>query len=91
MSGKKIAIIGAGAKAAAIAVRATALNESKQFHEVSVDIYEKFQVGSSWNGLHGYTDGEQPLCTPIERDLGYPYTRARQKIGVSIPTPPRPE
>ncbi|MBB3886988.1 SidA/IucD/PvdA family monooxygenase [Xanthomonas campestris pv. campestris] len=84
LSGKKIAIIGAGAKAAAIAVRATALNESKQFHEVSVDIYEKFQVGSSWNGLHGYTDGEQPLCTPIERDLGYPYTRARQKIGVSI-------
>lgn len=84
MSEKKIAIIGAGAKAAAIAVRAAVLNESKEFHRINIDIYEKNQVGSSWDGDHGYTDGEQPLCTPIERDLGYPYTRARQKIGVSI-------
>ncbi|AYG77221.1 SidA/IucD/PvdA family monooxygenase [Rhizobium sp. CCGE532] len=36
-------------------------------------IFERHEIGSAWTGNHGYTDGQQRLCTPAERDIGFPY------------------
>ena len=33
----------------------------------------EIQWGAAWSGAHGYTDGRQRLCTPAERDVGFPY------------------
>ena len=30
-------------------------------------------IGANWTGKSGYTDGVQRLCTPAERDVGFPY------------------
>jgi mycobactin lysine-N-oxygenase len=69
---KKIAIIGAGAKAAAISAKAACLNRHRQ-NRLEITIFERFGIGANWSGRHGYTDGRQRLCTPAERDLGFPY------------------
>jgi mycobactin lysine-N-oxygenase len=71
---KRLAIIGAGPKAAAIAAKAEVLNRNPQrTARIDVTIFEKTGVGANWDGHHGYTDGEQQLCTSSSRDLGYPY------------------
>jgi mycobactin lysine-N-oxygenase len=67
-----IAVIGGGAKAAALAVKAFALRGAG-IADIDLTIFEKRQIGSNWNGKGGYTDGLQRLCTPAERDLGFPY------------------
>jgi mycobactin lysine-N-oxygenase len=71
---KHLAIIGGGAKAAAIAARASVINELNEKPEVKITIFEKEAPGAAWSGEHGYTNGTQTLCTPIERDFGYPYS-----------------
>ncbi|HJU16733.1 MAG TPA: SidA/IucD/PvdA family monooxygenase [Stellaceae bacterium] len=71
----QIAVVGGGPKAVAIAAKAYALN-SMGFSAPGIVIYEKDYIGAAWSGLGGYTDGDQALCTPAERDLGYPYDRA---------------
>ena len=38
-------------------------------------VFERDQIGASWSGRHGYSDGLQRLCTPPERDVGFPYER----------------
>lgn len=69
---KKLAIIGAGPKGVAIAAKAAILR-SLGLLDVDVTVFDPSNAGASWDGRHGYTDGEQPLCTPPERDLGFPY------------------
>jgi len=69
----KIAIIGAGPKAAAIAARAACLNAVRK-NDLRVTIFEKHHPGANWTGRYGYTDGDQRLCTPAERDVGFPYS-----------------
>lgn len=69
---KNIAVIGGGPKAAALAAKADCLNRFGD-NKVRVEIFEKTEIGAAWNGANGYTDGEQRLCTPAERDLGFPY------------------
>lgn len=71
MPQQNIAIIGAGPKAAALAAKAYCLQEEGV--EVTVTVFERSEIGANWSGRHGYTDGEQRLCTPAERDLGFPY------------------
>ena len=71
MAEQNIAVIGAGPKAAALAAKAFCLRQSGV--PITVTIFERHDVGSAWSGRHGYTDGIQRLCTPAERDLGYPY------------------
>lgn len=68
---KKIAVIGGGPKAAAICAKAWCLNRARE--QVRVQVFEKTFFGSAWSGRHGYTDGDQKLCTPAERDVGFPY------------------
>jgi mycobactin lysine-N-oxygenase len=71
MPQRNIAVIGAGPKAAAIVAKAYCLQQ--QGVEIAVTVFERSEIGANWSGRHGYTDGEQRLCTPAERDLGFPY------------------
>lgn len=68
---KRIAVIGGGPKAAAICAKAHCINLSRR--QLHVRVFEKAEWGGAWTGQHGYTDGEQRLCTPAERDVGFPY------------------
>ena len=73
----KLAILGAGPKAAAIAAKASVINAlsarlGARFR-FEVHIFDPKKPGANWRGRVGYTDGEQRLCTLIERDLGFPY------------------
>jgi mycobactin lysine-N-oxygenase len=69
---QRLAVIGAGPKAAAIAAKAACLRDSANI-PIEVVVFEKSEVGAAWTGRHGYTNGTQRLCTPAERDLGFPY------------------
>lgn len=72
MGEKKIAIVGGGAKAAAIVARAATLRGlGKKVPEIVV--FEKDHVGSAWSGQSGFSNGFLTLCTPGEKDVGYPY------------------
>jgi mycobactin lysine-N-oxygenase len=66
----RLAVLGGGAKAAALAAKAWCLKEGK-IADIEIVIFEQHKVGASWDGEHGYTDGEQRLCTHIERDVGF--------------------
>lgn len=72
MARQEIAVIGGGAKGAALAAKAWCLRAAG-VGDVHVTLFEKSAIGANWDGAHGYTDGEQLLCTPAERDLGFPY------------------
>ena len=72
MPTKRIAVIGAGPKAAAIAAKADILNRVQKTG-LEITIFEKNVIGANWSGKFGYTDGLARLCTPAERDLGFPY------------------
>ena len=69
---KRLAIIGAGPKAAAIAAKAAVLRRLDRA-DIHVSVFEAHQPGANWSGAFGYTDGRQRLCTAAERDLGFPY------------------
>ncbi|WP_300071789.1 SidA/IucD/PvdA family monooxygenase [uncultured Ruegeria sp.] len=69
---KSILIVGAGAKAAAIAAKHRALLES-EFEVPDITVIEKHEVSANWNGRFGYTDGIHNLGTPPEKDIGFPY------------------
>lgn len=73
MPQQNIAVIGAGPKAAAIAAKAYCLQQVGK--EISVTVFERSEIGAHWSGRNGYTDGDQRLCTPAERDLGFPYLK----------------
>jgi mycobactin lysine-N-oxygenase len=74
MAPKLLAIVGLGPKGAAIAAKATALSEAG-YDAPEIVIFEPNGTASAWSGRHGYSDGNQELCTLAERDVGYPYDR----------------
>jgi mycobactin lysine-N-oxygenase len=78
-----IAVIGAGPKAAALVAKADILR-SAGLANIVITIFERAVPGANWNGSHGYTDGKQALCTPAERDVGFPY---RSRISRLIDQP----
>lgn len=69
---KRIAVVGAGPKGLAIAAKAFALNKVLG-KVVTVTLFDHNGYAANWRGDNGFTDGVQRLCTPIERDLGFPY------------------
>jgi mycobactin lysine-N-oxygenase len=69
---KRVAVVGGGPKAVALAVKAKVLKALK-LQDTEVVIFEKKSIGAAWEGGDGYSDGEQRLCTLAERDLGFPY------------------
>ena len=72
-----ILIVGAGAKAAAIASKVHVVN-SLGLAQISLTIIEKTEPAASWLGRNGMTSGEEPLAIPPIKDVGFPYQSARQ-------------
>jgi len=71
----RLAVIGAGPKGAAIAAKAEAMRVAGIIDAPEITLFDTDGPGAAWSGNHGYTDGQQPLCTLAERDLGFPYDR----------------
>src|SRR4051794_20765169 len=70
-------IVGAGAKAAAIAAKVHVLNRLG-LGPISLTIVEKTEPAASWLGRNGMTSGEEPLAIPPIKDVGFPYQSYRQ-------------
>ena len=67
-----LAIIGAGAKAVAVAAKAAVLREMGVEVPVVVAV-ERSDVAANWRAGGGWTDGRQRLGTSPEKDVGFPY------------------
>jgi mycobactin lysine-N-oxygenase len=77
MSSSDILIVGAGAKAAALAAKVHAIN-TLGLGEISMTVIEKTEPAASWLGRNGMTSGEEPLAIPPIKDIGFPYQSSRQ-------------
>lgn len=71
MSGT-LAVVGAGAKAVAVAAKAAELRD------MGVDVpdvvsIERTGVAANWQAIGGWTDGQHRLGTGPEKDVGFPY------------------
>ena len=67
-----LAVIGAGAKAVAVAAKAAELND------MGIDVpkvvaVERTGVAANWQAEGGWTDGQHRLGTSPEKDVGFPY------------------
>ena len=69
---KKLAIIGAGPKAFALATKAKVLS-LLGFVVPKIIIYEKNAIAHHWDKASGYTDGNLLLGTSPDKDVGFPY------------------
>ncbi|HEX8859925.1 MAG TPA: SidA/IucD/PvdA family monooxygenase [Actinomycetes bacterium] len=67
-----LAVIGAGPKGLAIAAKRAALSEMG-WEAPNLVLIDRAGVAANWSGASGFTDGRQPLNTPPEKDVGYPY------------------
>lgn len=67
-----LAVVGAGPKAAALAVKARVLKELGM-GEVRIVVIERNSMAANWSGKAGFTDGQGQLGTPPEKDVGFPY------------------
>lgn len=77
MSESDILVVGAGAKAAALAAKVHAINRLG-LAEISMTVIEKTEPAASWLGRNGMTSGEEPLAIPPIKDVGFPYQSSRQ-------------
>lgn len=77
MSDSDILVVGAGAKAAALAAKIHAIN-TLGLGEISMTVIEKTEPAASWLGRNGMTSGEEPLAIPPIKDIGFPYQSSRQ-------------
>jgi mycobactin lysine-N-oxygenase len=67
-----LAVVGAGAKAVAVAAKAAELRD------MGVDVpdvvaVERTAVAANWQASGGWTDGQHRLGTSPEKDVGFPY------------------
>jgi mycobactin lysine-N-oxygenase len=67
-----LAVVGAGAKAVAVAAKAAELRD------MGVDVpdivaVERTAVAANWGAIGGWTDGQHRLGTSPEKDVGFPY------------------
>lgn len=69
----RIAIVGAGAKAAAIVTRAATLRALGVAGVPELLVFEADHVGAARSGQGAFTSGFPTLCTPGEKDVGFPY------------------
>src|SRR5258708_21790908 len=67
-----LAVVGAGPKGIAIAAKARAL-AAAGLDAPRVALVDRATVAGNWSGRQGYTSGLQPLGTPPEKDIGFPY------------------
>src|SRR3954471_226654 len=72
-----ILVVGAGAKAAALAAKVHTINVLG-LAEISMTVIEKTEPAASWLGRNGMTSGEEPLGIPPVKDVGSPSQTSRQ-------------
>jgi mycobactin lysine-N-oxygenase len=77
MSEADLLIVGAGAKAAAIAAKVHVAN-GLGLGPVSLKIVEGTERAASWLGRNGMTSGEEPLAVTPIKDIGFPYQSHRE-------------
>ena len=70
-------VVGAGAKAAAIAAKTHVLNELG-YGPLRVVVLEQHEPAASWTGRNGFTTGGERLGTRPEKDVGFPYDSVRE-------------
>jgi mycobactin lysine-N-oxygenase len=70
-------VVGAGAKAAAIATKVHVLN-GLGLGPISLKIVEGTEPAASWLGRNGMTSGEEPLAVTPIKDIGFPYQSHRE-------------
>jgi len=73
-----LAVLGAGAKAVAVAAKASVLREMGPDILDTPDVIavERTGVGANWQASGGWTDGAHRLGTSPEKDVGFPYRSA---------------
>lgn len=69
-------VLGAGPKGLALATKAAVLKGLGYRNVPAVICIEKEDIAANWRGQAGFTDGKQPLGTPPEKDVGFPYHSA---------------
>jgi mycobactin lysine-N-oxygenase len=69
---RTLAIVGAGAKAVAVAAKAAVLRDMG-VEVPEVIAVERTGVAANWRAGGGWTDGRQRLGTNPEKDIGFPY------------------
>ncbi|MEN4474888.1 NADPH-dependent L-lysine N(6)-monooxygenase MbtG [Mycolicibacterium cosmeticum] len=72
---QKLAIIGAGAKAVAVAAKAAELR-AMGVAAPEVIAVERTAIAANWQAAGGWTDGAHRLGTGPEKDVGFPYQSA---------------
>jgi mycobactin lysine-N-oxygenase len=70
-------IVGAGAKATAIATKVDAVNRLG-LGSLSIKVFEGTEPAASWLGRNGMTSGEEPLAVTPIKDIGFPYQSFRE-------------
>lgn len=70
-----LAVVGAGAKAVAVAAKAAVLREMGVAAPDVVAV-ERTEVAANWRASGGWTDGAHRLGTSPEKDVGFPYRSA---------------
>ncbi len=73
-------VVGAGAKATAVAAKVHALNRlglGTGRAPISMLIVEALRPASSWSGLAGMTSGDEQLAITPHKDIGFPYESHR--------------
>ncbi len=70
-----LAVLGAGAKAVAVAAKARVLRDMG-VEVPEVIAVERTGVGANWQASGGWTDGAHRLGTSPEKDVGFPYRSA---------------
>ncbi len=72
VSESDLLIVGAGAKATAIAGKVHFINQLG-LGPISLTIVEGTEPAASWLGRNGMTSGEEPLAVTPIKDIGFPY------------------
>ncbi|MEB3032887.1 NADPH-dependent L-lysine N(6)-monooxygenase MbtG [[Mycobacterium] nativiensis] len=70
-----LAVLGAGAKAVAVAAKASVVREMG-INPPDVIAVERTGVAANWYAIGGWTDGAHRLGTGPEKDVGFPYRSA---------------
>ncbi len=71
----QLVVLGAGPKGIAISTKAFALRK-RGIQVPEVVLIDKSEVAANWTGKYGLTHGRSLLCTPPDKDLGFPYCSA---------------
>lgn len=65
-------VVGAGAKAAAVAARVHSINRLG-LGPIRLRIVEEVEPAASWSGINGMTSGDEHLAITPYKDIGFPY------------------